>query len=218
MEWTDPISACVDKKGKPEIVPPGFECKDKETVFEWSVVGPQGDIGPQGEQGVQGDQGPQGEIGAQGLQGDPGPKGNKGDTGAQGPQGNPGPQGPPGEGVGDIGCSTDQIIKWNGSDWECSNDLTDLQDRIAALESLLTHFSLDGDDITISGANLHVVNGLNDTGTANSLGNVIIGYNELRPGVSNTRTGSHMLVVGKEHNYSGYGGMVVGVWNTIGSA
>ena len=48
------------------------------------------------------------------------------------------------------------------------------------LEDLLTHFSRVDDDIHITGANLHIVNGMGDTETTNSLGNLIIGYNELR--------------------------------------
>jgi hypothetical protein len=35
-----------------------------------------------------------------------------------------------------------------------------LESRVAALESLLKHFSRDGDEITITGANLHIVNGV----------------------------------------------------------
>ena len=85
----------------------------------------------------------------------------------------------------------------------------------------LKHFSRVGDDIYITGANLHIVNGTGTThGATNSVGNLIIGYNEERtlPMDINDRTGSHMLVVGKEHNYSSYGGIVVGFGNTTGGA
>jgi len=101
-------------------------------------------------------------------------------------------------------------------------------DRIAALESLLVHFSRDGDDVTISGANLHVVNGTGRTDSSNGLGNVIVGYNESRvgspscivfPGLcTDDRTGSHMLVNGSFNNYSSYGGIVVGTVNTASGA
>jgi len=48
----------------------------------------------------------------------------------------------------------------------------------------------------------------------NGLGNVIIGYDE--PGLAgSSRTGSHNLVVGSRHNYSSFGGIVVGDGNTI---
>jgi hypothetical protein len=62
-------------------------------------------------------------------------------------------------------------------------------------------------------ANLRIVNGLGSTDTANALGNLIIGYNELRDDRFNTRTGSHNLVVGKRDYYSSYGGVVFGLFN-----
>lgn len=86
--------------------------------------------------------------------------------------------------------------------------------RLAVLESLLVHFSRSGNEITISGANLHIVNGMGSTETTNSLGNLVIGYNELRgPGYSDIRTGSHMLVIGKWNNFSSFGGTTVGIYN-----
>ena len=93
-----------------------------------------------------------------------------------------------------------------------------LEERVQNLEDLLSCLILidnDGDPLNgplgdgretvrITGCNVQVVNGLNDTETTNALGNVIIGYNELRSR-GDDRGGSHMLVVGKEHNYSSYG-------------
>jgi hypothetical protein len=85
------------------------------------------------------------------------------------------------------------------------------ESRLAALESLLVHFSRTGNEITISGANLNIVNGMGDTDTTNSLGNLVVGYNELRgPGNSDIRTGSHMLVIGKWNNFSSFGGILAG--------
>jgi hypothetical protein len=92
-----------------------------------------------------------------------------------------------------------------------------LEERVATLEDLLVHVSREGNDIYVTGANLHVVNGTGATdGITNGLGNVIIGYNETRVGSQevNDRSGSHMLVVGKWNNYSSFGGIVVGVWNS----
>jgi hypothetical protein len=114
-----------------------------------------------------------------------------------------------------------------------------LEARIAALESLLSHFSKSGNEIYITGANLHVVNGSGATnGTVNGLGNIIIGYDEIRGSGPITcslgaytdqttceanggvwalshKSGSHNLVVGPTHNYSRYGGIVVGNANQI---
>ncbi len=90
-----------------------------------------------------------------------------------------------------------------------------LEARIAALEALFAGVTRAGDDITISGANVHIVSGSGTTdGAVNGLGNLIVGYNELR-GSSDDRTGSHNIVVGKEQNYSSYGGLVAGLFNTI---
>lgn len=110
-------------------------------------------------------------------------------------------------------CTTNQIIKFNGSQWVCAADpAAGLAARVAALENLLVHLSRDGNDLYLTGANLHVVNGTGSTeGDPNSLGNVIIGYNEERPS-GNNRSGSHMLVIGMRHNYTRFGGIVAG-WN-----
>jgi hypothetical protein len=113
-----------------------------------------------------------------------------------------------------------------------------LAQRVAALEQLLKQFSREGKEIFITGANLHIVNGLGrtDCGTEeepisdcpNGLGNLIVGYNELRkelpgcesdptnPFCTDTRTGSHNVVVGQFHNFSRVGGLVVGDFHTIG--
>jgi hypothetical protein len=64
----------------------------------------------------------------------------------------------------------------------------DLEQRVAALEKLLKHFSRKGTEVTIKGANLHIVNGLGSTDCTdeqgeeipdcpNGLGNLIVGYN-----------------------------------------
>jgi len=90
-----------------------------------------------------------------------------------------------------------------------------LEARIEALEVLLAGVIRNGNNIVYNGVNVHIVNGTGTTdGAANELGNLIVGYNELR-GTGDDRTGSHNIVVGKEHNYSSYGGLVVGSTNTI---
>jgi hypothetical protein len=103
-----------------------------------------------------------------------------------------------------------------------------LAQRVAALEKLLKHFSREGNEITITGANLHIVNGLGNTDCddeqgrpipecPNGLGNLIVGYNESRASVGETdiRTGSHNVVVGQRHNFSRFGGIVIGDLNEI---
>lgn len=124
--------------------------------------------------------------------------------------------------------------------------ISSLEARIAALEDKLQHFNRNGNDITISGANLHIVSGSGSTDgwngsdyTVNGLGNLIIGYDEERPigeescslGMLyknetdcvdadglwwlNEKGGSHNLVIGFQHNYSSFGGLVAGNANTI---
>lgn len=81
--------------------------------------GPQGEVGPAGPQGMPGEPGVKGD------------KGDKGDIGPQGPQGPVGPQGPKGDKgepgkdapFANISCSTNQIIRYNGTAWECATDI-----------------------------------------------------------------------------------------------
>lgn len=98
--------------------------------------------------------------------------------------------------------------------------------QIASLQSLLKHFSRDGNEIYITGANLNIRDGsghtwgnTNDPGfpVSTGLGNLIIGYNEamFSPGV---KTGSHNLVLGLWPSYSSVGGIVAGRENTIAGA
>jgi hypothetical protein len=98
-----------------------------------------------------------------------------------------------------------------------------LWQRVSALEHTLAHVTSGLDnggqpEIVITGANLRIVNGLRGTATANGLGNVIVGYNEPRDDGDNERTGSHNVVVGLGHNFSKFGGLVVGRQNSISGA
>ena len=97
--------------------------------------------------------------------------------------------------------------------------LMNLWGRVRALEGKLTHVtSVTGagglPEVRITGANLRLVNGLQATATANGLGNLLVGYNEPRQG-GNVETGSHNVVVGQGHNFSSFGGLVVGRQNEI---
>lgn len=93
--------------------------------------------------------------------------------------------------------------------------------------------SLDNTDAShpiarFNGVNVQIINGLgatsvdpgnpeSDPGATNGLGNLIVGYNEIRPGDDPlvVRTGSHNLIVGVWHRYMSYGGLVAGFRNTI---
>ncbi len=100
--------------------------------------------------------------------------------------------------------------------------LVNLWGRVRALERTLTHVtSVTGagglPEVRITGANLRLVNGLRATATTNGLGNLLVGYNEPRQG-ENVETGSHNVVVGQGHNFSSFGGLVVGRQNEISGA
>jgi hypothetical protein len=71
-----------------------------------------------------------------------------------------------------------------------------------------------GNDLIITGCNVHIRDGSGDThGATNGLGNLIIGYNANSGGA--LRTGSHNLVIGDNHSYTSSGGVVAGAYNTV---
>jgi len=91
-----------------------------------------------------------------------------------------------------------------------------LENDVAQLEDKLVHITSSSDEVTITGANLRIVNGLGSTNTTNGLGNLIVGYNETRgEHFTDTRTGSHNVVVGRQHNFWSFGGLVVAQFNEI---
>ena len=96
-----------------------------------------------------------------------------------------------------------------------------LETSNSTLKSLLsgvTRLKVGGyDTLRFSGMNLQIINDKGSTATSNGLGNLIVGYNERREGAENIRTGSHYVVIGSEHNFSAYGGIVAGVSNTASS-
>lgn len=73
----------------------------------------------------------------------------------------------------------------------------------------------NGPLIRFVGANVQIVSGAGTTNARpNGLGNLIVGYDEWF-GDNGEKSGSHNLVVGDGHNYSRYGGLVVGRRNSI---
>jgi hypothetical protein len=87
-----------------------------------------------------------------------------------------------------------------------------LSAEVDALQALLGGVSRNGTTLLFTGMNLQVVNGEGSTATYNKVGNIIIGYNEAPPlPIRGYRDGSHYLVIGREHSYTRYGGIVTGV-------
>ena len=98
---------------------------------------------------------------------------------------------------------------------DLQSQVKDLMDRVRALEAKLACMSKDGDEVVFENCNVSIRNGGGKTDSAvNGLGNLIIGYNE-GAGENVKRTGSHNLVIGPEHAYSSFGGLIVGRENTI---
>ena len=134
-------------------------------------TGPQGEKGDTGDQGIQGEQGPQGLAGNNGVQGDKGDTGDtgpqgpigltgatgatgaKGDTGDQGAPGNDGQDGADGVAAG-LSCTTDQIIKWDGSAWVCSSLQRRLEYYSAPLPQFATANCPIGTKVTGGGCNI----------------------------------------------------------------
>ena len=98
---------------------------------------------------------------------------------------------------------------------DLQTQVKELTDRVQELEAKLACLSRDGDNVVFEKCNVYIRSGSGQTdGAVNGLGNLIIGYNETT--VENLkRTGSHNLVIGPEHAYASFGGLVVGRENTI---
>ncbi len=97
----------------------------------------------------------------------------------------------------------------------CTDQCAQLETRLAALEALLAHVTTNGDNLVLTGMNFQVVSGAGVTdGVINGTGNIIIGYDESNTS-SDKKTGSHNLVIGMDHSYSTYGGIVAGEDNEI---
>jgi hypothetical protein len=102
--------------------------------------------------------------------------------------------------------------------------LQQLEDRVDGLENenaelrakLVCISSIsDSYDLYIDGCNVHIWNGTGQTNSINNRGNLIVGYNEDDDGIPNNRGGSHNLIIGQEHTYSSYGGLVAGFSNSV---
>jgi uncharacterized coiled-coil protein SlyX len=104
--------------------------------------------------------------------------------------------------------------------------VSDLSPFVQVVPGVLN--GLKGPHVIFSGCNVHIRDGsgfTNDVsadptatgGPLKGLGNLVIGYNELRSVDAQTsgRSGSHNLIVGPGHQYSSFGGFVAGFENTI---
>ena len=75
---------------------------------------------------------------------------------------------------------------------------------------------LKGPHIIFSGANVHIESGSGSTVDSIGLGNLVIGYDEdsmAASTIDGNRSGSHNLVVGPQHEFTGSGSVVFGYAN-----
>lgn len=158
-----------------------------------------GTPGAMGPQGPEGPVGPQGPTGPQGVAGADGAIGPQGPAGPQGPEGPEGPQGPAGDGnPEDIAALHNRI---DNLELLVSQQFNALQALLACIDP-----SSNANEMIFSGCNVNIRNGDNTSDSANMAGNLIIGYNE----GFGSRTGSHNLIIGPNHDYNGTSGIIAG--------
>jgi len=98
---------------------------------------------------------------------------------------------------------------------DLQTQVKELTERVQELETKLACMNKDGDNVVFEKCNVYIRSGSGGTdGAVNGLGNLIIGYNETSS-ENIKRTGSHNLVIGPEHAYASFGGLVAGRENTI---
>lgn len=87
-------------------------------------------------------------------------------------------------------------------------------DRLQALETKTASMSVMASDVVFSGVNVHIRNGAGQTScgepsepACTGTGNLFVGYGEDGGG---SRAGSHNVLIGRQHNFSGWGSVSVG--------
>ncbi len=88
-----------------------------------------------------------------------------------------------------------------------------LEKKINDLEYTLKGVKRSGSVLTFNNMNVQITNGRGATGRINGRGNLIVGYNESRG--TDSRNGSHNVVIGGKNNFSSFGGIVTGYNNTL---
>lgn len=114
---------------------------------------------------------------------------------------------------GQLRALSEQVRQLSALSTSQQQALADMRKSNAALQSRLACVtSSNATDFYFTGCNVHILNGAGATGTLNSSGNLIIGYNKNQV---SKRSGSHNLIIGDLHEYTSYGGIVTGTENTI---
>jgi hypothetical protein len=111
---------------------------------------------------------------------------------------------------GHVSTLQSQVSALQSANTTLSGDVSTLKQTLSKVS--YTSQGVNGQPtLTISGANLQVVNGTGQTWQDNGLGNLILGYDEY-PG---TQTGSHDLLLGWGQTFTSHGGIIGGRSNTL---
>src|SRR5262249_5502588 len=94
-------------------------------------------------------------------------------------------------------------------------EIASLKNRLTVVEAKTAPISVAGTDFVITGKNVFIQDGSGFTEGGTGLGNLTVGYNALRGKGVDVRTGTHNLILGDQNNYSSFGGLVAGNFNTI---
>ena len=118
-------------------------------------------------------------------------------------------------GAGYLRNETDPAFTASAAATLTFDDLTGLDNAVAFTDDLSAYLSVDdaSDSVMFSGANVFVQSGAGSSSAAvNGVGNLIVGYDE---SASDLKTGSHNVVIGPEHTYTSYGGLIAGTDNDL---
>lgn len=116
-----------------------------------------------------------------------------------------------------VGALEDEIARLQFDAEVADNRIAELEAATEGLEELLAVVRVEDESLIVEGVNLHLRSGAGRTDSANGLGNLIIGYAADDIG-NDQRTGSHNLVIGDEHDWTGWAGIVSGWGSRIGGA
>ena len=96
-----------------------------------------------------------------------------------------------------------------------TSPIFDLEGYISVVDSPEFINGLIGPHVIFEGVNVHVRNISGSTdGYTDGLGNLVVGYNEAPDNMQEwLRSGSHNLIVGPKHTYTGYGSFIAGFGN-----
>ncbi|MDP6518368.1 MAG: FG-GAP-like repeat-containing protein [Planctomycetota bacterium] len=84
---------------------------------------------------------------------------------------------------------------------------------LTSLEYLTSPLAYDGTILALHGANFQITDGTSGASSPNGLGNLILGHNRDLSGY--LQSGSHNLVIGDDHSFRGFAGLVSGTSNRL---